>query len=783
MLDKFASSSSSSSSSLPTTAPPRRAPSDVFRPRLPLDPFTPAPSQLPAAPAVDPDAPWPVRDLLALTASFAAAPHVLLVLGAPSPHALLPLLRSPTFAQSLVLLVTHAPPPRAALPAHIHPASASCASPRPSPPPPPPSPSTSSPSSTPPPSSRVPGAPPRPRRPPARAGRGRRVRRPRAARRRRPAAVRAPPPRPRTRPAPLPALRPGSVPLRVRPPALDPLAPPLPPREHPLHRLRLLPAPQKEQAKASQEGPARPRARVRRAAQLSPPAQPERAVLKQVVLVSTLAGAFLAGPAAAAAARAPAPSHSHSRASSFGRASRPGTPERPSAGGADWSSAPSTPYTYSHSGGSASGAPSLASLSRPPSPALSTRSFFGRAAPPAPAFDLAPAPAPRGAGRAHIVHVLPATYRAGKLTGALGAFLASYAPASAHAHAYSQRGPKAYVLAERALRDVERGRGRGAWVAGVLVGEGEGEGGGESPPDTDSPLARDAEREGREGKAGEETHPYGLPTPPASRSGSDEGPGAAPSLSRLATSASTSNSTSSAGSQALARTPSQALARTPSTTHAHAHAHARTPSQAARTLSTAPPSPTLLRTPSTSPALPPGAAPPAPAKLRRAPRGSVSSAHYAPPSAFASAPGLTDAVRTEKETPGTLKKKDAPPALAPVRRRVESAPVERASPPSAYLAPNADADANADPHPPSAYLDPNASSSATLGAGGGSRRSRLFGLGGRGGRGGGGARRICGRRGGAVLARATQMGTGRGGSGSGGGCFGGEAARSVWVPG
>ncbi|KAJ7778173.1 hypothetical protein B0H16DRAFT_879948 [Mycena metata] len=106
--------SSTSSSPPPSTPPARRtAPSDVFRPRLPLDPFSPQPLHTQNAhnhKPIDPDAPWPAHDLQALSHAYSLAPHVLLVLGAPSPHALAPLLRSQTFARSLILLVTHNPP-------------------------------------------------------------------------------------------------------------------------------------------------------------------------------------------------------------------------------------------------------------------------------------------------------------------------------------------------------------------------------------------------------------------------------------------------------------------------------------------------------------------------------------------------------------------------------------------------------------------------------------------------------------------------------------------------
>ncbi|KAJ7634703.1 hypothetical protein FB45DRAFT_909604 [Roridomyces roridus] len=66
------------------------------------------------------DAPWPTIDVAAKSAAYAVHHHVLLVLGAPSAHALAPILRSPTFARSLLLLVTQEPPPLSAL-AHARP--------------------------------------------------------------------------------------------------------------------------------------------------------------------------------------------------------------------------------------------------------------------------------------------------------------------------------------------------------------------------------------------------------------------------------------------------------------------------------------------------------------------------------------------------------------------------------------------------------------------------------------------------------------------------------------
>ncbi|KAG6877091.1 hypothetical protein C0993_010327 [Termitomyces sp. T159_Od127] len=66
---------------------------DVFRPRLPIDPFHDA--QTPWA--VDPDA--------------ESEPHTVLVLGAPTAADLAPLVLSPRLAATLVLVATHTPPP------------------------------------------------------------------------------------------------------------------------------------------------------------------------------------------------------------------------------------------------------------------------------------------------------------------------------------------------------------------------------------------------------------------------------------------------------------------------------------------------------------------------------------------------------------------------------------------------------------------------------------------------------------------------------------------------
>ncbi|KAF9477822.1 hypothetical protein BDN70DRAFT_91233 [Pholiota conissans] len=78
-----------------------RPPSDVFRPRLPLDPFA----------AVDVRAPWLVPPNLPHS-----PPQVILILGEPPPSELLPLLTSPHLARSLLLIASHAPPALPLLP-------------------------------------------------------------------------------------------------------------------------------------------------------------------------------------------------------------------------------------------------------------------------------------------------------------------------------------------------------------------------------------------------------------------------------------------------------------------------------------------------------------------------------------------------------------------------------------------------------------------------------------------------------------------------------------------
>ncbi|KAJ7666049.1 hypothetical protein DFH06DRAFT_265705 [Mycena polygramma] len=499
--------SSSSSSTTTTTAPatlPRRGQSDVFRPRLPLDPFSPISQPGPAVQRVhvDPDAPWPAHDLLALEHTFSQSPHVLLVLGAPSPHALAPLLRSTTFSRSLILLVTHAPPPLSALLAAAGPNTAHAAI-------------------------RVlrlraPLAPAAPAfaltlvsildaaASVARAWRA------------------APDPEPASI-AQLAQAAEGDAAFSIPEPLADgPVHAPLPVNEHlhppgrrsllapvpvpaasnpyPANRARppsalslpstthLLPSspssasssasPNKRTSRrdsassaksfastASSKSTAKPTPGSRndgtRAfdALLSflPPAQPEKAVLKQVVLVSTLAGGFLAGPAYASV---------HHAASSYSSYSYFGADDK----NFEWSSAPNSPYPQTAS----------AETSRPGTPGSmrsrrgSVRSFklsslFGSsndadalnysksqpASPRASVYNLG-ARGGGGAGasaRAHIVHVLPASYRSPKLVGALSSFLASYSPSlsgdsSAGAGAGGGAHAKAYVLAERALGEV-----------------------------------------------------------------------------------------------------------------------------------------------------------------------------------------------------------------------------------------------------------------------------------------------------------------------------------------
>ncbi|KAJ7440140.1 hypothetical protein FB451DRAFT_1415312 [Mycena latifolia] len=800
MFDHLSPPESSSSSSSSATMPaPRRAPSDVFRPRLPIDPFTPA-HTLPAPPRVDPDAPWPARDLPALTHIFASAPHVLLVLGAPSPHALAPILRSPTFAWSLVLLVTHAPPPRAALLAAAGPAGMQ-------------------------PALRVlrlraPLAPAAPAfaltlvavldaaAAVARAWRAAPQNSPNggdmaqlaqddagafapalaASEHLHPAGTFAPR---RSRLAPSPSASPSASPSSLSP-SPPSASTPLPAR--PLSSASLAsmssasslrkPKPSKiKTAPPPSTGITGGRA-FDALLSFLPPAQPEKAVLKHVVLVSTLAGAFLAGPPSFSSYSANGyQTHSYSRSFSGRGGSRPGSAS--GIGGFDWSSAPttplgfgsapSTPYAYDQSGNGSAASLNLSNIhstsnlngngtssahpSRPPSPAsvsvsVSNRSsFFGfkgktrstpgsvRGSPRASVLELSSASASptanggangmqgqgqgQGGGpwtRAHIVHVLPATYRAGKLTGALGAFLASYSPSappsssppsSSHStyasggaggsgyagigSGYANGGgigsgsggggrekraksAKAYVLSERAMREVEgvlvggvdgEAGVRGAWIAGVVVEREalEGEPAEQERDDADGEvrreregrvegervvdLTKDEEEDERRRRGKERAGPYGLPTPPAS----DEGQAAS-------------------GTATPSGSPPPLSSPAPSRRLSSANGHALPPGAA---LSASPSSASASARRLSNHGLPPGAAPPGPAKLRRA-RGSMSSSHGhgsppASPAAFAPAHAEDSAHAEENASPyGPSPPPSAFAAFAPLRRRVDSAP-------------------------------------------------------------------------------------------------------------
>ncbi|KAJ7651020.1 hypothetical protein FB45DRAFT_29753 [Roridomyces roridus] len=494
---------------------------DVFRPRLPLDPFTPA---SPAAPTVHPDAPWPVYDLTAKTVAFASQLHVLLVLGTPSAHALAPILRSSTFTRSLLLIVTHDPPPLSTL-AHAHPSIKIL---------------------------RL-DAPLAPSAPAfalslvqvleaaanvARTWTGMShdveqlaqdaagaftVREPltpeslptsehRHARNSMPA-------RRKSRLAPSPPLDPAFFsappPNRSRTPSLSPsLSSSAPnPKRASLASLSLskLPIPKQHSA----FGTARPFDAI---ISFLPPLQPERAVLKQVVLTSTLATSFLIGghrgggdasastfDLAWSSSGPPSPSYStygYSRPGSIASSRAPSFVAGPTSDSPHDSPPPAHRPVKRRSRFSLFGS---GSVSAPTSRRASSVTSF-------PVYnDAADSAAP-----ASIVHVLPASYRSSKLVGALGSFVAS-----GTSTAKQTRG---YVLAERALRDVETllvgaleggdegeervegtRRRRGAWVAGVLP----------TAPAVVEPDEHTTEEGGK--------LPFGLPTPPASRHGSREG--------------------------------------------------------------------------------------------------------------------------------------------------------------------------------------------------------------------------------------------------------------------
>ncbi|KAJ7204822.1 hypothetical protein GGX14DRAFT_544083 [Mycena pura] len=748
----------------PSTVLPRRAPSDVFRPRLPLDPFSPQTlSSQPPAPAPNPDAPWRVRDLSALTHAVALSPNVLLVLGAPNPHALAPLLRSPTFARSLVLLVTHTPPTRAAL------AAAAAAAP-----------STSPPAHA---AIRVLrlAAPLVPAAPTfalalvavlEAAGAVARAWRAQVAAASDPLSAvpdiaqlaQAPDgsfsvPEPLAGAPDAPALstpppsvwaagehahppvsrRPGLTPTasvsshangpyqagRTRPPSALSLASTVsasasasghrasgffssslslnkrdPTTATPKSSKRMSSSSSSKRNSTSAQKNVSDGTRAFDAlVSFLPPAQLEKAVLKHVVLVSTLAGGSLAGPAFGCA-HAGGGGHPRARDSYFvsAPASRRGSVSSGSAPGlaAEWDSAPSLPAYASASAPSSTGtsrAPSFigdagSGTERPASPARSFLSFLGSnfsesrsvsasSSPRGSVYeynyggDSAHAPARRGQGtRAHIVHVLPASYRSAKLTSALGAFTGSYSPSSS-----SARKPHAYVLAERALGSLESvlvgaldggeagaGGARGAsncnWVAGVIVpreqveqengegsGSGEGDGSGEDDcpegalrVETDIATRRDeGEGRGSPSKSKNEMYPHGLPTPPASRSGSGEGEdeglsAGQPLAEALAPAQRQRLARSPSGSRAYARTPHASAhghERVPSTSTDNAHTHtlppgaappvARIPSSSSSTHEHGARAPTTARTPATS--LPSGGAPPVWLR-RRSTRGS-----------------------------------------------------------------------------------------------------------------------------------------------------------------
>ncbi|KAJ7100121.1 hypothetical protein B0H15DRAFT_508982 [Mycena belliarum] len=701
------SSSTPSSPSSPSPSSPsaaRRAPSDVFRPRLPLDPFAPhtAHAPHPAPPRIDPDAPWPARDLPALAEIFAAGPRVLLVLGAPAPHALLPLLRSPTFAGSLVLYVTHAPPSRAAFPAPgvlqpalrilrlrarldstapafalalvavLDAAAAVGRAWRASPDPGPPdiiqlAQDAAGAFAVPEPLADTPGAQLAPELlHPAASFTPRSSRLAPTPAPARPISI-VPPPRPLSS-ASLSALSVASSARSSRPPSL---APSVSSTASASSRRRSRRASKSAPSAAHIAGADDGTRAFDALLSFLPPAHPEKAVLKHVVLVSTLAGAFLAGPAFS-----PSPTpHSNSNSTSNStsrRASR--------AYSGQWG----TPYAHGLSApGSAASIPLIDTSSRAPSPAPSSApslgpghasvrssfraSFLGfvsRSTPPSPrgsVLDLnsteaeAETGAPRREDkardawvRAHIVHVLPASYRSAKLTGALGAFLGSFSPsppaaasasgsASEHGHGHGhgygggrererERGAKAYVVSERALREVEgvlvggidgeAGARGGAWVAGVLesrattpdreseeggdggLENGNGNGNADEMEREREIRRRGQERERERGAGGK--HPYGLPTPPSS----DEGQGQGQAGARSATT-STSTSTSSS-SEAPAADSS-----TPPIPHKNGTAQRRASASASASPVQTPP-------------------PPKPAKLRRASR-SVGSAGASPP--------------------------------------------------------------------------------------------------------------------------------------------------------
>ncbi|KAJ7651034.1 hypothetical protein FB45DRAFT_1018394 [Roridomyces roridus] len=233
-----------------------------------------------------------------------------------------------------------------------------------------------------------------------------------------------------------------------------------------------------------------------------PPLQPERAVLKQVVLTSTLATSFLIGghrgggdasastfDLAWSSSGPPSPSYStygYSRPGSITSSRAPSFVAGPTSDSPHDSPPPAHRPAKRRSRFSLFGS---GSVSAPTSRRASSVTSF-------PVYnDAADSAAP-----ASIVHVLPASYRSSKLVGALGSFVAS-----GTSTAKQTRG---YVLAERALRDVET----------VLVGALEGGDDHDGEERVDAVVEPDEHTTEEGGKL-----PFGLPTPPASRHGSREG--------------------------------------------------------------------------------------------------------------------------------------------------------------------------------------------------------------------------------------------------------------------
>nr|GAT59284.1 predicted protein [Mycena chlorophos] len=511
---------------------------------------------------MNPDTPWTAYDVPALTRAFSQGPNVVLVLGAPSPHALAPLLRSSTFVHSLILLVTNVVPTRSALAAAAAsaPSHAAIRVLRLSEP-------------------LAPGAPTfalalvavlESAAAVARAWRSQVV---------------AAPPLPGSGPDIIQLGQGPDGSFSVAEPLVDPGNPSPPLSNDHLHtpgtaKRRSTLAPSNNPYPAGRTRPPsalsvatsnsgrsgfffsserslnkKPSSNLSGSKRLSvsskrlsssapkasatdnsrafdalisflPAAQPEKAVLKHVVLVSTLTGSFLSGP-------------------SFGMLAN----TNPSAT-TSYSYFGSLPGSRRGSVSSGIGNGSSPDVERPDSPSRSLKSTFNNSPPLSPPRTHASKSVP-GSPRdsfhggstvmfapkttAHVVHVLPASYRSSKLTGALGAFLDSYSPTPSPLGARAPMKPQAYVMSERAMRTLEyilvgaleaeapamddvKGKKKddgvrmGRWVAGILVVKEE---------DVDAASGSDELEETDTTNVDGKT-PYGLPTPPASRSGSGE---------------------------------------------------------------------------------------------------------------------------------------------------------------------------------------------------------------------------------------------------------------------